>query len=234
MACLTLLLKSDRFNCFVWASCPEGTRSIRQVLPEQSREVSDVDSDIQCCAERSNPFRPSYEKVTCVLLWGAEAVASGRVASRQAGHRVSACWWVSPWAKGRPFWSLPVSVREGGHRHQQLHGMLSTSTPPHLLFTEPGQLMNLHLVSAHHCLSLKSSAVPSKAVFIQGLAGSGWGLSESYPQCTRGGQGNVLVLFFQPGSHHSVWGKRTKAVVLWEPAANFFQTPVMLVAWNWP
>lgn len=109
--------------------------------------------------------------------------------------RVSACWWVSPWAKGRPFWSLPVSVQEGGHPHQQLHGMLSTSTPPHLLFTEPGQLMNLHLVSAHHCLSLKSSAVPSKAVFIQGLAGSRWGLY------TRGGQGNVLVLFFQPGSH---------------------------------
>jgi hypothetical protein len=43
-------------------------QSIRQVLPEQSRKVFDVDNDIHSCAERSNPFGHSDEKVIFVLL----------------------------------------------------------------------------------------------------------------------------------------------------------------------
>lgn len=69
---------------------------MRQVLPEQSKEVFDVDNDIHSCTERSNPSSHSYEKVVCVLFWGPEAVPSGRVAFRQASCRASAWWWASP------------------------------------------------------------------------------------------------------------------------------------------
>ena len=88
-------------------SCSEGTQSKRQVLPEQSREVFDVDNDIHSCAERSNPFGHSYKKVPCVLLWGTEAVPSGRVAFRQASCRASACG-EPVHEQGHPFIQSPV------------------------------------------------------------------------------------------------------------------------------
>lgn len=66
------------------------------MLPEQGREVFDVDNDIPSCAEGSNPFGHSYEKVLCVWLWGTEAVPYGREASRPAGCKTPGRWLVNP------------------------------------------------------------------------------------------------------------------------------------------
>lgn len=98
------------------------------------------------------------KKGICVLLWGAEAEAPGRAGSRQAGHRASECWRV-------PFLEPPgllcgvVGLRSctGGCRCQ-LHHIFCLQSP--------GILSMCVSVSAHHCLSVKSSAVPSKALLI--------------------------------------------------------------------
>lgn len=98
------------------------------VLPEREvGEVCDVDNDIQSCAERSNhSVTVTGEKFICVLHWGVEAVVTRRVGSRQAGHRASVCWQLSPRA----------GSRQAGHRARAVLSGASwsvqSSGPPHL------------------------------------------------------------------------------------------------------
>lgn len=51
-------------------------------------------------------------------------------------------------------------------------------------------------VSAHHCLSVKSSAVPSKALLIHCSVDSSWSLPESSPTMDQRWSGNSLFFFF--------------------------------------
>lgn len=128
-------------------SCSEGTQSKRQVLPEQSREVFDVDNDIHSCAERSNPFGHSYKKVPCVLLWGTEAVPSGRVAFRQASCRASACG-EPVHEQGHPFIQSPrPPCREVGIPMSSCMALLWASAPPHLLFISSVCIWFLHAIA---------------------------------------------------------------------------------------
>lgn len=154
VACLTLRLKSDRFKCFMWMSCSEGTQSIRQVLPEQSREVFDVDNYIYSCTKRSNPFGHSYEKVICVLLWGTGAVPSGGwlSGSPAPGHQHGGGPVHEQW---QPFIKLSCLLGwKVGILTSSCIALLLASALPHLLFTEPRHLIHLHSAPTCHCFSL--------------------------------------------------------------------------------
>lgn len=195
VAWLTLLLKSDRFKCFVWASSSEGTRSIRQVLPEPSRKVFDVDNDIHSCAEKSNLFSHSEGKVIYVLLWGTEAVPFGRVASRQASCRISVWWWVTQ-EQGQPFieplW--PLNWKEDILRHSSM-GLLSASALPHLGYRSQA---SQQFVSSL-CLPLPLHEVqfsPKQGPCSSGpLRIPGQASQEPPLQWMKGGQGNISLTF---------------------------------------
>lgn len=125
--------------------------------------------------QRSNPFSHSYGgKFICVLHWGAEAVSPRRVGSRQAGHRASVCWQLSPRADSRQaghraravLSGASWSVQSSGPPHLHRRGCHINSTG-HFLLTEPKHLVNL-------CFNFceVQRKVPSKALLIHCSADS--------------------------------------------------------------
>lgn len=148
---------------------------------------------MQSCAERSNPFGHSYGKKKVSVCCSGEqrqrhpgGRAPGRPATGHQSARGSAQEWGLPFLEPPGLLCRVVGLRScTGGCQCQLHHIFCLQSP--------GILSMCVSVSAHHCLSVKSSAVPSKALLIHCSGDSRWSLSGSSPTMNQRWLGNLFI-----------------------------------------